>query len=74
MKNMKLAKETAIKLIGDAFKDDKGVRWYNAWTRLIPWNVDAHLGLYMGATGSASALLSLYGKLENVAVTPIFEY
>ncbi len=70
----RLAKETAIKLIGDAFKDDKGVRWYNAWTRLIPWNVDAHLGLYMGATGSASALLSLYGKLENVAVTPIFEY
>lgn len=70
----KLAKETAKKLIGDAFKDDKGVRWYNAWTRVIPWNVDSHLGLYIGAAGSASALLSLYGKLENKGITSIYEF
>lgn len=70
----RLAKETARKLIGDAFKDDKGIRWYNAWTRVIPWNVDSHLGLYIGAAGSASALLSLYGKLENKEITPLVEF
>ena len=70
----RLAKETARKLIGDAFKDDKGIRWYNAWTRVIPWNVDSHLGLYIGAAGSASALLSLYGKLENKEITSIVEF
>lgn len=69
-----LAKETAAKLIGDAYRDEKGTRWYNAWTRVIPWNVDSHLGLYIGAAGSASALLSLYGKLENVEITPIIEF
>lgn len=64
----------ADKLISDAFRDDKGTRWYNAWTRVIPWNVDAHLGLYIGATGSASALLSLYAVIENKEITPIFEF
>ncbi len=73
-KYKQLAKETASKLIGDAYKDEKGVRWYNAWTRVIPWNVDSHLGLYIGAAGSASALLSLYGKLENKNVTSIYEF
>lgn len=70
----KLAKETARKLVGDAFKDEKGTRWYNAWTRVIPWNVDSHLGLYIGAAGQASALLSLYAQLENKELTPIVEF
>lgn len=70
----RLAKETARKLIGDAFKDENGIRWYNAWTRVIPWNVDSHLGLYIGAAGSASALLSLYAKLENKSITPLIEF
>lgn len=69
-----LAKATARKLIGDAFRDEKGTRWYNAWTRVIPWNVDSHLGLYIGAAGSASALLSLYAKLEGKELTQIIEY
>lgn len=68
------AREIADKLVGDAYKDDKGIRWYNAWTRVMPWNVDSHLGLYIGAAGSASALLSLYGALENVPVTQLYEF
>jgi len=68
------AKRTANKTVGDAYKDKDGYRWYNAWTRIKPWDVDSHLGLFVGAAGSASALLSIYGKLENVDVTPLFEY
>lgn len=66
--------ETSGKLIGDAFRDGKGTRWYNAWTRVMPWNVDAYLGYYIGAAGVAGSLLSLYGKLENKEVTSIFEF
>lgn len=69
-----LAKEVAVKLIGDAYSDDDGTRWYNAWTRVMPWNVDAHIGLYMGSTGDASALLALYAALSGKEITQIFEF
>ena len=64
----------ADKLLGDAFKNDEGTRWYNAWTRVLPWNVDAHIGLYLGSAGAASALISLYGALEGKRITQIFEF
>lgn len=70
----KYAREIGDKLLGDAYKDDKGIRWYNAWTRVMPWNVDSHLGLYIGAAGCASSLLSLYGALEKVPVTQLYEF
>lgn len=73
-KYLSYAERTAKKTIADAYKDSEGYRWYNAWTRIKPWDVDAHLGLYVGAAGSASALLALYAKLENVKITPLFEY
>ena len=69
-----LAEKVADKLIGDAYKNAEGTRWYGAWTRVIPWNVDAYTGLYMGSAGGASALLSLYGTLTGKEITPIFEY
>lgn len=69
-----LAEAIADKLIGDAYKNYEGTRWYNAWTRVMPWNVDAHIGLYMGAAGAASALVSLYGVLSGKEITPIFEF
>ncbi|MCM1171445.1 MAG: glycoside hydrolase family 88 protein [Clostridium sp.] len=69
-----LATQIADKLIGDAYKNDEGTRWYNAWTRVMPWNVDAHIGLYMGSAGAASALISLYGVLEGKEITQIFEF
>lgn len=64
----------ANKLVGDAYSNNEGTRWYNAWTRVIPWNVDAHIGLYMGSAGAASALISLYGALSDKNITPIFEF
>lgn len=73
-KYKKLATSIANKLIGDAFKNDEGTRWYNAWTRVMPWNVDAHIGLYMGSAGAASALISLYGVLAGKEITQIFEF
>lgn len=73
-KYKQLATAIADKLIGDAFKNDEGTRWYNAWTRVMPWNVDAHIGLYMGSAGAASALVSLYGVLAGKEITQIFEF
>ena len=64
----------ADKLVGDAFRNNEGTRWYNAWTRVLPWNVDAHIGLYLGSAGAASALVSLYGALEGKKISQIFEF
>lgn len=73
-KYKKLASAVADKLVGDAYKNEEGTRWYNAWTRVMPWNVDAHIGLYMGSAGAASALLSLYGALTGTKISQIYEF
>ena len=73
-KYLTYAKKTASKTVSDAYKDEDGYRWYNAWTRLKPWDVEAHLGLYVGAAGSASALLATYAKIEGIEITKLFEY
>lgn len=73
-KYRKLAIGVADKLVGDAYKNEQGTRWYGAWTRVIPWNVDAYTGLYMGSAGGASALLSLYGALTDKKISQIFEF
>ena len=73
-KYLAYVKKTADKSIADAYKDEEGYRWYNAWTRVKPWSVDAHLGLYVGAAGSASALLATYARLEGKEITQLFEY
>lgn len=70
----KLAEETADKLIHDSYQDEEGRRWYNAWTRVEPWNVQSHLGLFDGAAGSASALLSLYGAEKGIPVTQLLDF
>ncbi len=69
-----VAGQIAYKLLNDAYKDADGSRWYDAWTRVKPWDVDAHLGLFVGAAGNASALLSYYAEKTGKSVTPIFEY
>lgn len=73
-KYLEYAKRTADKSISDSYRDKDGARWYNAWTRIKPWDVDAHLGLFVGAAGSASALLSLYGKLKGIDIAGLYEY
>jgi hypothetical protein len=40
--------------------DGKGLRWYQAWTRVQPWNVTAETGYMIGAAGVGAALLHLY--------------
>jgi lantibiotic modifying enzyme len=37
--------------------DGKGARWYQAWTRVKPWDVNAETGYSVGASGIGSALL-----------------
>ncbi len=73
-KYLAYAKRTAAKLVNDAYSDEDGRRWYNAWTRIKPWDTDSHIGLFVGAAGSASALLSLYGELKGIEISPLFEY
>lgn len=68
------ADRLAHKLINDAYNDADGRRWYDAWTRVKPWDVDAHTGLYVGAAGNASTLLAYYANRTGKKVTPIFEY
>jgi lantibiotic modifying enzyme len=50
--------------------DDKGYRWYQAWTRVKPWEVSAETGYMIGAAGVGSALLHVHlatqGKYEAI--------
>jgi len=69
-----IAEQLANKLLNDAYKDADGKRWYDAWTRVKPWDVDAHIGLYVGSAGNASTLLTYYAKAVGKEITPIFEY
>lgn len=40
--------------------DGKGLRWYQAWTRVKPWEVSAETGYSIGAAGVGTALLHVY--------------
>lgn len=69
------AVRTADVLVGDAFNIGDGLtRWVNAWTRADQGNVDTYIGLYMGASGCAISLLSLYAAKKGIKVNPVFEY
>ena len=50
--------------------DGKGYRWYQAWTRVKPWDVSAETGYSIGAAGVGAALLhsslALKGKYEAI--------
>jgi lantibiotic modifying enzyme len=50
--------------------DDKGYRWYQAWTRIKPWEVSAETGYMIGAAGVGSALLHVHlatqGRYEAI--------
>jgi hypothetical protein len=37
--------------------DGKGYRWYQAWTRVKPWEVNAETGYKIGAAGIGAALV-----------------
>jgi lantibiotic modifying enzyme len=40
--------------------DGKGSRWYQAWTRVKPWEVNAETGYSIGASGVGAALLHVH--------------
>ncbi len=40
--------------------DGKGDRWYQAWTRVKPWEVNAETGYSIGASGVGAALLRVH--------------
>jgi lantibiotic modifying enzyme len=40
--------------------DGKGNRWYQAWTRVKPWEVNAETGYSIGASGVGAALLHIH--------------
>jgi len=40
--------------------DGKGNRWYQAWTRVKPWEVSAETGYSIGASGIGAALLHVH--------------
>ena len=72
--NISLAARTANTILHDAYVDDNGRRWYDAWTRVKPWDVDSNLGLFVGDAGNASALLSLYAKNKGIKITTLPEF
>jgi lantibiotic modifying enzyme len=54
--------------------DGKGYRWYQAYTRIKPWDVTAETGYMVGAAGIAASLLHLElaesGRYRGVLLTP----
>lgn len=69
------AKLTADKLLGDSVNDEKGRRWYAAWTRKLPSFVETYTGLYDGAAGVGTALLHLYAHEKGIRIeTETLEY
>ena len=45
--------------------DGKGYRWYQAWTRVKPWEVNAETGYKIGAAGIGAALLHTHLAIHN---------
>jgi uncharacterized protein YyaL (SSP411 family) len=45
--------------------DGKGYRWYQAWTRVKPWEVSAETGYKIGAAGIGAALVHTQLAIEN---------
>jgi lantibiotic modifying enzyme len=52
------ARRVADQLISrESNLDGKGYRWYQAWTRVKPWEVNAETGYKIGASGIGAALI-----------------
>ena len=60
------AKQSAVKLISDSFRDDgKGLRWYQAYTRLRPYDHHCFNGYILGNAGNLTMLTELALLLEG---------
>ena len=69
-KYTKAAFDCADVLIGDSVADSGKRRWYSAWTRVKPKEVEAYTGFYPGGAGCASALLTLYNETHGKLALP----
>jgi hypothetical protein len=45
--------------------DGKGYRWYQAWTRVKPWDVSAETGYKIGAAGIGAALIHTHLAVDD---------
>jgi lantibiotic modifying enzyme len=60
------ARRVADQLISRASNlDGKGYRWYQAWTRVKPWEVNAETGYKIGASGIGAALLHTHLAVKD---------
>ena len=60
------ARRVADQLISrESDLDGKGYRWYQAWTRVKPWEVNAETGYKIGASGIAAALVHTHLAVED---------
>ena len=66
-KYLKAAEDAADVLIGDSNLDDGKRRWYTAWNRHAPGEVECWSGLYLGSAGCASSILYYYNQLTAKA-------
>jgi hypothetical protein len=50
--------------------DGQGLRWYQAWTRVKPWEVNSETGYSIGAAGIGASLLHVHlaeqGKYQAI--------
>ena len=69
-------RRTADLLLSEADHRTQGQKmWYDSWWRTIPTRVTSYPGLYVGAAGCASALLSAWSVLTgNKISTQLYEY
>ncbi|MBQ9610385.1 MAG: hypothetical protein IJV15_13210 [Lachnospiraceae bacterium] len=59
------AREGVEVLLGDSNLDEGKRRWYTAWNRHLPNEVEAWTGLYHGSAGCASSILFYYNYLTD---------
>jgi lantibiotic modifying enzyme len=52
--------------------DGRGYRWYQAWTRVKPWEVNAETGYKIGAAGIGAALLHTHLAVQNRYAAIVF--
>ncbi len=63
---LELAKDTANVLISNGFSEDgKGLRWYQHWTRVEPWDVHTYNGYIIGNAGNVANIAQLSLALQG---------
>lgn len=63
---LNLAKDSANVLISHGFNDDKkGLRWYQHWTRIQPWDVHTYNGFIVGNVVNVANLAQFYLALNG---------